>query len=73
MTSQIIQFPPLHDFNKWVNFWYHDVGVNVIPTDDLRHDTPFIPNPDPMFNRAVGKIGFKPDISNIKIRSTDSN
>ena len=29
---------------------------------------PFIPNPDPMLNRAVGK----PDISNIKIRSTNS-
>ena len=33
MTSQTIQFPPLNDFNKWAYFWYHDVGMNVIPTD----------------------------------------
>jgi len=32
--------------------------------NDRRHDTPFISNPDPTFNRAVGK----PDI-----RSTDRN
>jgi hypothetical protein len=49
-------------------------GSNVrSQLNDRRHDTHFIPNPDAMFNRAVGKFGFKPDISNIKIRSTDSN
>ena len=33
MTSQIIQFPPLDEFNQWVNFWYYNVGMNVIPTN----------------------------------------
>ena len=37
--------------------------------NDRCHDTQFIPILVPTFNRAVGK----PDISNIKIQSTDSN
>jgi len=43
-------------------------GSNIrSQSNDRRHDTPFVP--DPMLNRAVGK----PDISNIKILSTDNN
>ena len=36
---EAVRIPPLSDHNAWADFWYYEIGVNVIPADTRKKKT----------------------------------